>query len=106
MLHNRKKIVVFIPIAILLVVPYIIMLLWNNMLTDIISVHAITYMQAIGLFVLCRLLFGRYGFNNGNKPPFSKPFMKERMMHLSEEEKCKMKEEWEKRFQSNEDTVK
>ena len=106
MQHNRKRYFIVIPIAILLVLPFIVMLLWNNIVVVIFSVKIITYLQALGLFILCKLLFGNFGFGNKPKPPFAKQFFKEKMMNLSNDEKCKMKEEWEKRNEKTENNLK
>ena len=97
MQNNRKKFFILIPIAILLVLPFIVMLLWNNIVVVLFSIKSISYFQALGLFVLCRILFGSFGFGNRNKPPFAKQFMKDKMMNLTDDEKCRMKDEWKKR---------
>jgi len=52
---------IFIPIAaaaFLSVISYIVMQLWNNLLPAIIHVSAITFWQAMGIFILCKILFG------------------------------------------------
>ncbi len=39
----------------------IVMLLWNSLIPELIpGVHAVTYWQAIGLLLLCRILFGGF----------------------------------------------
>jgi len=35
-----------------------VMLLWNWLLPPLVGWHSLTFMQALGLFVLCRILFG------------------------------------------------
>lgn len=106
MQNNRKKFFVLIPIAILLVLPFIVMLLWNNIIVVLFGIKTIGYFQALGLFALCRILFGNFGFGNRPKPPFTKQFIKDKMMNLSEDEKCRMKEEWKKRNEKSENTLK
>jgi hypothetical protein len=52
---------IFIPIgvaAILALVSFVVMQLWNCLLPDIIHVGTITYWQAMGIFILCKILFG------------------------------------------------
>src|SRR5260370_2195201 len=39
-------------------VGYVVMTLWNVVLTAAAGVHAITFFQAVGLLVLSRILFG------------------------------------------------
>jgi hypothetical protein len=43
----------------------IVMHLWNWLLPGLFGWHVITFWQALGLLVLCRILFG--GFGNGGK---------------------------------------
>jgi hypothetical protein len=43
----------------------IVMHLWNWLLPGLFGWHMITFWQALGLLVLCRILFG--GFGNGGK---------------------------------------
>ncbi|MBC7570660.1 MAG: hypothetical protein H7319_13115 [Spirosoma sp.] len=40
---------------------FVVMGLWNALLPDILGVSAITFWQALGLLLLSRILFGRYG---------------------------------------------
>jgi hypothetical protein len=40
---------------------YVVLLLWNWLMPDIFGLRAITYLQAIGLLLLVRVLFGRVG---------------------------------------------
>jgi hypothetical protein len=57
---------VLIPLAVLTFIflcPYIVLLLWNGVLTEVVDVKAITYWQAFGLLLLAKLLFG--GFPGG-----------------------------------------
>ena len=106
MQNNKKKYFFLLPIAILLVLPLVVMLLWNNVVISLFSIKAISYLQALGLFILCKILFGSFGFGNKAKPAFAKQFMKEKLMNLSDDEKCKLQKEWEKRNEKNENNLK
>lgn len=106
MIHNRKKYFILLPIAFLLVIPIVIMLLWNHTLVVLFGIKTITYVQSLGLFLLSRLLFGRFGFGPRRKPPFGKSAWGEKMMNLSDDEKCRMKEEWKKRNEKTSGDVK
>lgn len=95
---KRKKIMfgVFM-LVLLLIIPIVVMLLWNAILPDLLSVNSINYLQAFGLFVLCRILFGGFRFGprvgrNGKRPPFAKRAFREKFMDMSEEEKATFKE--------------
>jgi hypothetical protein len=68
-----------------------VMLLWNALLPQIFALQQISYLQAVGLLVLARLLFGGIGgwghggrkermFQHGNK-------LREKWMNMSEEER-------------------
>jgi hypothetical protein len=54
----------------------LVMLLWNSLLPDIFGLKTITYLQAAGLLILAKILFG--GFNRrqryfyGHYRPFAK----------------------------------
>ncbi len=86
-------------IAAVLAFGAVVMLLWNAIVPGLTGWAMITYPKAIGLLVLCKILFG--GFQGGGAP------WKRRMMYgmharkhwegLSEEERLKLKEEWSKR---------
>lgn len=59
--------VIFIPLGIALflsVISFVVMTLWNNLLPDILNVDTITFWQAMGIFILSKLLFG---FGRGGK---------------------------------------
>ncbi len=44
----------------------VIMVLWNLLVPDIFGLTTLTFWQALGLFVLTRLLFGRFGGKGGH----------------------------------------
>ena len=58
---------VFIPVAIaafLSLISLVVMTLWNNLLPEIMNVSTITFWQAMGIFILSKILFG---FGKGGK---------------------------------------
>ena len=78
----------------------IVMLLWNAILPSVFHVETLTYWQALGLLVLCRILFGGFLFGGRKgRPSFGRPptQVREKWMNMSEEERIKFKEEWKKR---------
>jgi hypothetical protein len=89
----------FIPFfffALILALGWVVMVLWNWILPETIGVQALTYPKALGLLVLCRILFG--GFKGGSGPRFrSRGGGRGEWMHLSDEERAKMRAEWEAR---------
>lgn len=93
---KRKPLFVLIPIAFLLAAGGVVMLLWNWLIPEIFGLRTITYFQALGLFLLGRILFGNFGFGN-KKPPFVKPKFRNQMMNMTDEERQQLKEEWKSR---------
>ncbi len=102
---NTKKRLLFIPLAILafsLLGGLVVMLLWNAILPSLLGVGLLTFPKAIGLLILCKILFG--GFSGQSKRfgkrQFGSPFWKHKMMQMSEEEKEKFRSEWKERCKS------
>ena len=99
-MKKKRKFFYFIPFIIIGVVAIlggVVMLLWNGILTDILNVKRITYWQAVGLFILCKILFSSFrpgppgGFRRGGPP------WKHKLMDLSPEEREQFKKEWQMR---------
>ena len=93
----------FIPIgaaAILALVSFVVMHLWNNLLPDILHVGTITFWQAMGIFVLCKILFGfgPKGGRGGGAPWMRrKQMMQERLAGMTAEERERFKEQMKNR---------
>jgi hypothetical protein len=86
---------IFIPLGIaafLSLTGFVVMSLWNYLLPAILHVGAITFWQAIGIFILCKILFGfgRGGHKAG--APWMRHRMEERFKNMTPEEKEKFKE--------------
>jgi hypothetical protein len=94
-MNNKKPFFILIPIAIFFAIGAVVMALWNLLIPDIFALPPLHYWQALGLFLLSRILLGNFGF--GNKKPFMNNRFKEKMMNMSEEERQQFKTEWEKR---------
>ncbi len=58
----RKILYGLLFIAVFLLLSGVVMYLWNTLLPQIVHVSIINYWQALGLMVLCRILFGRFSF--------------------------------------------
>jgi hypothetical protein len=80
----------------------LVMVLWNALLPDLFQVPRINYWQAFGLFVLCRLLFGKFHFGGPRRPPFAQPDWKAKWMNMSEEERMRFKSRWQDRCRPKE----
>jgi Ca2+/H+ antiporter, TMEM165/GDT1 family len=103
--NNMKKlwikkglmILLFGTIAVL-VFGFVVMGLWNNILVAVTGVKAITFLQALGILLLSKILFGGFG---GGKSWRGSPAWKEKMNQrwdkMSPEERDKFKAEWKNR---------
>jgi hypothetical protein len=81
---KRKPLFILLPIVFFLAMGGIVLLLWNWLMPVIFGLKTISYIQALGLFILSRILFGRFGF-------------REKMMHMTDEERQQFKAEWKSR---------
>lgn len=107
MMHFRKergkgywiKRAIFIPIAIaagVFIFGSVVMILWNNLLPTLFGISTITFWQAIGLLILSKILFGGFRGGHGHHS-FHGRSPHSHCMHLTAEEKEKMKSEWNER---------
>jgi len=99
MRHRSRMKLLFIPLAIAAFfgISFIVMELWNNILPLVLHVGAVTYWQAMGILVLCKILFG---FGHGGRK--GAPWMRQRMMaerfkNMSAEEREQFKQKWQQR---------
>lgn len=98
--HKRKFL--FYPLifsAFILAGGYAVLFLWNAILPEVIpAVGKLNYPQAIGLLVLCRILFGGFKGRGGYGGPGGKGYgWREKMSNMTEEEREKFKAEWKER---------
>jgi hypothetical protein len=97
---------IFIPIAVaafLSLISLVVMQLWNHLLPDIFHIGVITFWQAMGLFILSKILFGfgKGGGRFGGRPgggPWMRKRMEEKFKTMSPEEKARFKEQMKKRM--------
>ena len=74
---------------------FVVMLLWNAILPGVIHVTPISYLQALGILLLSKLLFG--GFNKRHWGSDRRRFMHDKFANMTPEEREKFKAEWRKR---------
>jgi hypothetical protein len=94
MMYNLKRKQYLIPVfilAALAVFSLVVMLLWNAVIPDIFHLPEITFVQAILLLILSRLLFGGTPFRH---PAHSHPSMIEKFRRMSPEEREEFKKRW------------
>ena len=94
-----KKVLSIILISTVAIVVFggVVMLLWNNILAEVLNISTITFGQALGILLLSKILFGgwRGGWGKGRHQWNSK--MKEKWSHMTPEEREKFREQWQKR---------
>lgn len=105
-MRRRGPWYILFPIAFIgigLLMGGVVMWLWNAILPAVTGWSALSYWQAVGLLILCRILFGGFrggggGWNRRGKgfggPPTR---MRQRWMQMSDEERARFKEEWRER---------
>jgi len=70
----KKKWIFWIPVGVAGLALFvaaggeIVRLLWNGLLPPLFGWHTVTFWQALGLLVLCRVLFGGWGSHGGPGP--------------------------------------
>ena len=84
----------FIIIAAVLLFGLLVMSLWNAILPAILGVKAITFIQALGILLLSKILFGGFG---GRGSTAWKQKMKQRWNNMSPDDREKFKAEWKNR---------
>ena len=99
----RWKWIFLAPVAILLMVLFafiggeLVMRLWNWLLPPLFGWHELTFWQALGLLVLCRILFGRIGGRGFGRSSW-RHRMRERCQNMTPEERerfrQRMRERW------------
>ena len=98
---KKVLMVILIAAAATTVFGFVVMGLWNAILPQVISgVKTISFVQALGILVLSKILFGGFGRGGG---PFAarrrewKEQMKEKWGAMTPEEREKFKAEWKNR---------
>ena len=94
-----RRIVMFILIGAVAVLVFggAVMLLWNNILAQVTNVHPITFLQALGILVLSKILFGGFRGGWGGRRYYWKQKMMNKWNNMTPEEREKFKQEWQKR---------
>ena len=102
-MRRKWRLIFFIPLALAGIVLFIaiggdiVMHLWNWLLPPLFGWHLITFWQALGILVLCRILFGGHGWYRSGGSGFRRR-MRERCGSMSPEERERfrqaMRERW------------
>ena len=94
-----RKVVFFILFAAIAILVFggVVMLLWNNVLAQVTHVSTITFIQALGILVLAKILFGGFRGGWGSRRYYWKQRMRDKWNNLTPEQREKFKQEWQKR---------
>ena len=88
----RKRWMALAPLALLGILLFmtlggaVVMQLWNWLLPTLFGWHSVTFWQALGLLMLCRILFGRWGGRGYGRSRWRRR-MEERYEHMTPEER-------------------
>jgi hypothetical protein len=99
----KKKMIFFAPLAALGIVVFIIiggeivMHLWNWLVPSIIGWHQITFWEAFGILILCRILFGGHGWHRSGRSKF-RDRIKERCGNMTPEERERFRQRVNEKF--------
>ena len=91
------KIAFFVP-AIIALVTFVTMSLWNWLIPVLFQGPLITFWQALGLLLLSKILFGFHGKRGG--PPWRHHWRRrweEKMKHMSPEQREELRKKWQER---------
>ena len=93
----RKKWIFLAPLAILGFLLFValggevVLQLWNWLLPPLFGWRQITFWQALGMLVLCRILFGGFGLHGSGRSNLRRR-MAERWEHMTPEEREKYRQ--------------
>ena len=76
---------------------FIVMGLWNAVLVQVVGVKAISFIQALGILLLSKILFGGCGHRRWRGSTAWKEKMSQRFETMTPEEREKFKAEWKNR---------
>jgi Ca2+/H+ antiporter, TMEM165/GDT1 family len=97
---KKVLMVILIAAAATIVFGFAVMALWNAILPQVITgVKAISFVQALGILVLSKILFGGFGRGGAfaRKRMEWKQQMEQKLAGMTPEEKEKFKAEWKNR---------
>ena len=96
--YSSSRITKFLLIALAFVVVMglVIMVLWNWLVPALFSGTSITFLQAIGLLILSRILFGNFGSGRQDGGRRWRKKFAAKMASMSPEEREKFREKWER----------
>jgi uncharacterized membrane protein YdjX (TVP38/TMEM64 family) len=83
--------------ALLSIVGFFVMTLWNRILPDVLGVSAITFWQSLGILILSRVLFGGWGRFGGRQFAQKRARWRNKWQEMNDDEKEVFKARWRER---------
>jgi hypothetical protein len=99
----KKKWIWIAPLALLGMLGFIVLggeivlHLWNWLLPSLLGLRQITFWQALGILLLCRILFGGFGFHGSGRST-ARRRAEERCRNMSAEERERVRQGMRERF--------
>jgi len=103
MSRRLKRLIFIAPLAILGMLLFIfvggelVLHLWNWLLPPLFGWRQITFWQALGILVLCRILFGGHGWHRSGRSDYRRR-MAERWQQMTPEERERLRQSWRGRW--------
>jgi len=95
--HHRMAKPLLLGVVLFAALGLLVMSLWNALLPELTGVKSIGFWQALGLLVLCRILFGGLGFHPGMFG-MARRRMHERWMQMTPEQREAFMQQRRERF--------
>ena len=98
-----KRLIFIAPLAILGMVVFIaiggeiVLQLWNWLLPPLFGWGQISFWQALGMLLLCRILFGGFGCHGSGRSDYRRR-MAERWERMTPEERERLRQSWRGRW--------
>lgn len=102
---HRRKAFYFLMVPIMIFgLGAVVMLLWNWLMPNLFELKNISYWEAVGLLVLCRILFGKFGpggKKGGGHHHGPGSHFKQKWASMNEEERTAFKAKWKQRWKDH-----
>lgn len=97
--RNRKFIFFpLIAIAFVAVATGIVMLLWNKVLVEVVPVKSVSFLQAAGIFLLSKILFGSFkGFGGQGRFGRNQGGWRDKVRNMTDDDREKFRAAWKER---------
>ena len=103
-MSRKKTLLLIAPLALLgmalfiAVGGWVVMSLWNWLTPALFGFRTITFWQALGLLLLCRILFGGFGVHGGGSHSGHRKSSAERWETMTPEERERFRQSWRGRW--------